>query len=124
MALTDRQRKAVPLVVASATVADAARRAKVARQTLHGWLAEDEFRAEVDRQREQVARQAYGLLKQNMTRAVETLAGLLDAKDPRIRRLAARDILTHALRLREHDELEAAIADLEERLAGLEERKD
>ncbi len=39
-------------------------------------LKEPEFKAELDRQREKIAAEAFGVLSQSLTKAVETLVGL------------------------------------------------
>ncbi|MCX5645907.1 MAG: hypothetical protein NTZ17_14700 [Phycisphaerae bacterium] len=56
------------------------------------------------------------LLSQSVVKAVETLVGLLDAGDGRLKRLAARDILDQHVKFRELDELTRRIGAIEERL--------
>jgi len=53
---------------------------------------------------------------QNVAKAVETLVGLLDAGDGRLKRLAARDILDQQAKFRELDELTRRIEAIEEQL--------
>jgi AcrR family transcriptional regulator len=52
MSLSDRQQKALFALVAGDTITDAAEKAGVSRQTVHTWLTEKEFLAELKRLRE------------------------------------------------------------------------
>ena len=52
--LTDRQLKAIPIIVASPTYTQGCRRAKVNRTTFYEWLKDPHFRAELDRQRDRI----------------------------------------------------------------------
>jgi hypothetical protein len=67
--------------------------------------------------RQEVLTAALGRMTDNMTRAADAIAGLLDAEDPAVRLRAARTLLTVGLRL--HDAVDVAdrIRDLEEELA-------
>lgn len=75
-----------------------------------------EFRGELDRQRDEVAAEAFGVLSQSLTKAVETLVGLLDHEDDSLRRLTAKDIIDHYLKHKEFRELEERIEAMEQRL--------
>jgi hypothetical protein len=104
-ALTPRQRKAIPLLVASRTYTEGIEKAGINRTTVYKWLKEPLFKTELERQRDELAREALGILSQSMTKAVETLVGLLDCGDGRLKRLAANDIIHHVLEHREIEEL-------------------
>jgi len=70
----------------------------------------------LDRQRDELVAQGLALLAQSVVKAVETLAGLLDAGDGRLKRLAARDILDQHGKFRELDELSRRIEAVQGRL--------
>ena len=114
--LTKRQQRAIPVILASPTYTEAAQKARVGRNTLHNWLKDPAFQDELERQRDQITDQAYGLLTQNLTRAVETLTTLLETSDNRLKRLAAKDILDFSIKHIEMKELEERLAAIEERL--------
>jgi hypothetical protein len=57
-------------------------------------------------------------LAQSLTKAVETLVGLIDNKDDRLKRLTCNDIIEYILKHKEVDDLERRVAAIEERLAG------
>jgi len=80
------------------------------------WLKDPAFKAELDRQRNELAAEGFALLSQSVTKAVETLVGLLDTKDGRLKRLAARDILDQHTKFRELEELSRRIEAIEGRL--------
>ena len=79
--------------------------AQVSRKTFYAWIKVPEFKQELVRQREHVAEAALGVLEQNLTRAVEALAGLLDTEDQRLRRQVANDIIEHFLNCRQTKDL-------------------
>jgi len=89
--LTPRQLKAIPFIVSSPTYTEGMQNAKVNRSTFYKWLKEPEFKVELDRQRDEVAAEAFGVLSQSLTKAVETLVALLDHKDDRLKRLVSKD---------------------------------
>jgi hypothetical protein len=112
--LTDNQRRVIPFLVHSATVADACRKAKVAPKTVYLWLHEcDAFREELRRRRNAVADAAFDGLKARIEEAVLTLGALLHGERDSIRRAAAKDILELAMRIKEVQELEERIQRLE-----------
>jgi len=114
--LTAKQGRAIPLIIDSASYTEAAQKAGISRKTLWQWLKDPQFAAELDRQRREVVSEAFGILSQSITKAVETLAKLLDSADERTKRLTANDIIGHILRHKEVDELENRITAIEQRL--------
>jgi len=114
--LTARQVKFLPVLLASPTYTQACQAGRVSRDTLYEWLKDPAFKAELDRQRDELAAQGFALLSQSVGKAVETLVGLLDAGDGRLKRLAARDILDQHVKFRELDELTHRIEAIEDRL--------
>ena len=91
--LTDRQIKAIPHIVACPTYTEGCEKAKINKTTLYKWLREPEFKAQLDRQRDEVAAEAFAVLSQGLTKTVETLVGLIDNKDDRLKRLTCNDII-------------------------------
>jgi phage terminase small subunit len=115
--LTARQAKFLPVLLAHPTYTAACQAGRVSRDTLYEWLKDPAFKAELDRQRAELADQGLALLSQSVVKAVETLAGLLDAGDGRLKRLAAKDILDQHAKFRELDELTRRIEAIEGSLA-------
>ena len=115
--LTERQLKAIPLIVVSPTYTEGCKRAKLNRTTFYEWLKIPEFKAELDRQRDEIAAEAFGVLSQGLTKAVETLVSLLDNKDDRLKRLAAKDVIDFIIRHKEIEDLDKRLAAIEQRLS-------
>ncbi|MHC4519046.1 MAG: hypothetical protein ACYTAS_10685 [Planctomycetota bacterium] len=115
--LSDRQRKAIPFIVTSPTYSQGCKRARLDRKTFYAWLRDPAFKAELDRQRDEVAAEALGMLSQSLTRAVETLSGLLDSNDKRLVRLTANDLIGHFLKHKELNELTKRVAAIEEKMS-------
>ena len=114
--LTGRQLRFLPILLASPTYTHACEKGRVSRDTLYEWLKEPAFKAELERQRAELVAQGFALLSQSVVKAVETLVGLLDGSDGRLKRLAARDILDQHVKFRELDDLTQRIEAIEERL--------
>jgi len=114
--LTARQTKFLPVLLASPTYTDACQKGRVSRQTLYEWLRQPAFKAELERQRDELVAQGFALLSQSVSKAVETLVGLLDTGDGRLKRLAARDVLDQHVKFREFDDLTRRIEAIEDRL--------
>ena len=72
-----------------------------------------EFKAELGWRREQVTSEAFGILSQSLTKAVEALVGLVYNEDDRLKRLAAKDIIEHFLKYKEFKKLEERIVAIE-----------
>jgi Na+/phosphate symporter len=113
--LSARQRRTIPFIVASPTIVEGLEKAKLSRKTFYQWLEQPEFKKELDRQRNEVAKNALDTLTQSLAKAVDVLVKLLDSADDRLKRLAANDILSHFLERK-------AIEDLDKRLAAIEQK--
>jgi len=114
--LTARQLKAIPFIVTSPTYTEGADKAGIDRVTLHRWLKEPDFKAELDSQRQEVAQEAFGVLQQSLTKAVETLAGMLGGDDSRLKSPVCNDIIGPVLKHKELAEIEERLAELENRV--------
>jgi hypothetical protein len=115
--LTARQLSAIPAIVASPTYTEGIKKAKIGRKTFYDWLKDSGFKAELDRQRDEIAAEAFGVLSQSLTKAVETLAGLLDNEDDKLKRLAAKDVIDFIIRHKENEDLDRRLTEIEKRLA-------
>ena len=103
--LTARQAKAIPALLAAPSYDKGCKKARISRTTLYTWLKEPVFKDELERQRDEIAAEAFGVLTQSLTKAVETLVSLLDNKDDRIKRLTAKDIIDFIIRHKENKDL-------------------
>jgi hypothetical protein len=115
--LSSRQLKVIPVIVTNATYTEGCKKARLNRTTFYKWLKIPEFKAELDRQRNEITAEAFGVLSQGLTKAVETLVGLLDIKDDRLKRLAAKDVIDFIIRHKENEDLDRRLIEVEKRLA-------
>lgn len=115
--LTNRQLKSIPFIVGSPTYTEGCEKAKVDRTTFYKWLRQPEFKTELDRQRDEVTADAFGILSQSLTKAVEVLVGLLNHQDDRLKRLAANDVVEYVLKQKEVEDLDKRLTEIEKRLA-------
>ncbi len=113
MELTLRHHQLLGALVVDPDVRAACKAAGVGRTTAHRWLNDPAFRAELVRQRDAVLGEALDSVKTHAARAMAELAGLLQSKDDRLRRLICNDLLGHAMRVREMEDIERRLAALE-----------
>lgn len=118
--LTPGQVLAIEALMTTKDYIEAAAKAGITRQTLRMWLREPDFRTALRAvQSELFEELSLGLLKLSQ-KAVEAFGSILEtptAPGSAIRRAAANDVITHAIKLRELIGLENRIEDLERRLS-------
>ena len=117
MALSPKKKAALDALLTGGTIKAAAEVARTTEQTLHRWMAEDEFASELREAQTRALFRAVGLLKQRAVDAVQRLTLEMDADDPSTARIQAADkLLNHALRLGDAVEMRARVMQLEEAL--------
>jgi hypothetical protein len=114
--LAPRQLALISALVCNPDLQAACKAAGVSRTTAYRWLKHPAFGEELARQRDAVLTEALAAVKTHATQAVTELATLLTAKDERLRRLVCNDILAHALRVRELEDIERRLLILEKRM--------
>lgn len=114
--LSKKQRKAIPVVLAASSVSAGCERAGIDRSTWYQWLAEPAFKAELEHQRDALAAEAFSCLSHGLQDAVETLTGLLGDSDKRLRRLAAKDVVSLFIQCKQTADLESRIEAIEQNM--------
>lgn len=105
VALTPRQTLALPYIAATASLSAGARAARIHRSTLHQWMTDSNFRAELERLRKDAESLARVELQGLVLKSISTLAELLEDPDPKVRATAVRAALSNALKVGENREL-------------------
>ena len=105
VALTPKQTLALPYIAATASLTAGARAARIHRSTLHQWMTDSNFRAELERMRRDAETLARVELQGLVLKSINTLAELLEDPNPRIRATAVRAALSNALKVGENREL-------------------
>ena len=118
--LTANQLRVIPHLLASPSVEDGCKKARIGKTRLYEWLKDDAFKEELRRQRAMVVENALGTLKANVTKATETLVKLLDSEKEAIQARAAEDIIEFTQKAMESEDLEKRVAGLEEKIKGYE----
>ena len=114
--LTERQIRVLPYLLASPSIEDACRRAKINKSTVYDWPKDDHFRQELKSQRDQVICQALDSLKGSITKAADTLVKHLESPRESVSLRAAEDIIDFVQKALEREELEQRIEALEEKM--------
>lgn len=121
--LSQSQLKSIQFILESASLQEAARKAKISRSTLYVWMKDQTFRQILQEHRTTLFREALDLLKQGTGKAVIELIKLLDSPDATNRRLAAKEILSLSLKVNETFVLEERILRIENALERNEKKK-
>ena len=97
-ALTPRQLAALPYLVASPTISQGARLARVGSTTLYRWMADDLFRSRLKKLRSEAEELAQTELRGLMLKGALVLAELLEDPTPAVRLRAAQASISAGLR--------------------------
>src|SRR5215831_16080431 len=122
--LTSRQLRVIPYLLASPSIEEGCKRARVGKATVYGWLKQESFREELYRRRKEVVDLAFETLKANVNKATEKLVEHLDSEKETISIRAAESIIEFAQRAIEVEELEQRIGALEKTTRGDHENSD
>jgi hypothetical protein len=106
----------IAALAAGQTVRDAAATAGVSESTAFRRLRDAAVRERISEARARLFDQTLGRLADAATEAVGALRALLSEQSAMVRLGAARAILEHSTRLREHVELEARMQEIEHRI--------
>lgn len=104
-ALTASQLKALPHLLSTPRVSQAAVAAGVSRTTIYRWLEDPFFKYELDRWREEAKEEAILALKGMLIQSVQAVGELLQSDDERVRLGAARLALTYGFRVMEDQDI-------------------
>lgn len=114
--LTAKQTKSIPILLAAKSYEKGCKSARISKTTFYKWMQDEDFAAEFDQQRSKIAKAAFGMIAQNIEKAVSVLVGLLDTGDDRVKRLTANDVIGHFLKHKELEDLEDRIKRIEQQL--------
>jgi len=115
---TSEKKVALALALASGlSIAAAAQQAGVSESTVRRRLARPAFRRLVARLRGQMLEAALGRMAENMTRAADKVARLIDSDNEAVALRAARTLMSLGLRLRDSVELADRVHEIERELA-------
>jgi hypothetical protein len=98
---------------------EAAKVAHLSERTVRRRMGDPSFRKEVERLRGELVAEAAGRLADAAAEAVDALRDVMKGESPWARLGAAQAILANVVRVREHAELEARVAELERRAGEL-----
>ena len=111
--LSNKQLLTITHILNSSSIEEACKKANISRSTYYSWLKNDEFKAKLKQQRGEMIKTALDRLRLAITKAVEELIKLTEAKREEVRRLACNDIITHALKSIEIEEIEQRLDKIE-----------
>ena len=92
--LSAKQLRMIPYLLATPSVGEACRRARVSKATVYTWFKDEAFKRELKRRRDAVIERALDSLKANISKAIETLVKHLDSEKEAISLKAAERIIS------------------------------
>jgi AcrR family transcriptional regulator len=104
--LSARQLAMISHLIASPSVEEACRRAKISKPTVYNWFKDEVFKAELQRQREGVYKESLDALKAGGQRAVERLLKLINSKREDIAIRACAHVISANIKLKELEQPE------------------
>ena len=93
--LSERQELAIPHLVSAKSASETAELIGVNRTTIYRWMDDPTFRAEYDRQRDDVANFARDGMRTLMLKALSVQAERFDSDDPKERARVAKEIIDY-----------------------------
>jgi len=102
-------------IAGGASIVDAAKEAGVSERTAYRWAGDAATKAKVTAARDELFSRAVSVLAGTATEAAETLKRLLGSKSEKIQLQAARLALELGASLRDHAEIAARLAAIEQR---------
>ena len=111
--LNNRQKHAIPLVLAARSIEEGCRAAGIAKRTWYNWMGDEALKEAVSLYREQVISDALDRLKSSVAFAVEGLTGLVEAEEKNIRLRACSEVIDYFMKAREIEEMDRRVSALE-----------
>ena len=113
--LTRRQLHALPFLISNPSIELAAKQAGISPKQIFDWLNQPAFRQELENRKNNAVNQAVDRLKATVSKACDTLIGLLDhAESESVRHRVAIDMLNMTLKFMEFKDVEQRIRKLED----------
>jgi len=109
------QARALPILLSAPSVARGCRLAGISRDRYYDWMKDSTFRAEFDKQSDELVRDSIRLLKLNGVQAVESLSAFLQSRNEALRLKAIIESINYLHKFRE--------LELDERITRLEQNK-
>ena len=117
--LTNSKRKALAALLKNNTVQQAADEIGLSHRTITRYLADDVFRAELDRRESVLLDEAGRTLILGQQKALSVIYNLMDnGENESTRRMAAKDWMEFSLRIRELRDVEQRLTALEKKVYG------
>ena len=103
--LTRKQIEAIPHLLGARSLEAGCKAARISKSSFHRWLKDENFKNELERQREEMINEALQRLKTSVTRAVDGLIELMEADEKAFRLRACEKVLDYVLKVKEIGEL-------------------
>lgn len=111
--ITEKQRRAIPYLVAAKDVESGCREAKITTTTYYDWIRNNNFETALQAARNEIINGAMLTLKSHVGQAVDELAKLLASSNEEIRRKTANNIIELSLRWHEAGAIETRLEEIE-----------
>ena len=114
--LNQKQLRAITSILETDSIEEAAKKARVGRDSIYRWLKQKEFKDQLEQERRVIFEEGLNALRMATSKAAKKMIELLDHNNSNLRRLAAKDILSLTIKVIEIQDLDERIGRLEELL--------
>lgn len=114
--LTTNQLRVISCLLQNDSIEKAAKTTNLNRGTIYNWLKQEAFKNRLEQSRNEIYQEGLNALKVATRKASLTLIALLDDKDRTTKRLAAKEIISFAIKAVENKKLEERLSVIEEAL--------
>lgn len=117
LTLSRKQLKAIPLIISAKTITEGVKQAGISKTLFYEWMKNDVFRNEFISRQNDIIETALKELKGLSSEAVERLGSLLrETQNENIRLKAIALILDNTMKMKEIEDIEERLTEIERRL--------
>ena len=111
-ALKPKQKRAIAALLVK-TPDEVCEAAGISRPTLWRWMQQEDFKAELQNAQDELFSASLGQMKSHLQAAVQKVAALMESPRPDVALRAAQSLIEYNLRIRQLENLEARLAEIE-----------
>jgi hypothetical protein len=104
------------MILSARTIEQGCKNAGISTRSFYNWMKQEAFRNEYRKNHSSLVALAMETLKGNAIEAAEKLSGMISSEEGPLLRSVCKDIIDFNLKIREFDEIEPRLEELEEQL--------
>jgi hypothetical protein len=119
LTLSRKQLKSIPVIISAKTITEGVKQARISKTLFYEWMKTDTFRNEFISRQNDLIETALKELKGLSSEAVKSLGKLLrESENENIRLKAIALILDHTMKIKEFEDIEQRLTEIEKRMTN------